>query len=140
VNAKIDSNGGLTAYNCCIASQSNPTRVAGTIYHNTSGKPLFVTVTVSGGGSGAICRFYTDSSSSPTTDVVEVVTPIGGGEVPVTFIVLPGNYYRSDFSGGFSIVVWTEMAMKTLYVILLIALFGAVGLLIGPGIGVMLRP
>ena len=108
VNAKIDSNGGLTAYNCCIASQSNPTRVAGTIYHNTSGKPLFVTITVSGVGSGSLCRFYTDSSSSPTTDVVEVVTPIGGGEVPVTFIVLPGNYYRSDALGEFSITVWTE--------------------------------
>ena len=52
---------------------------------------------------------YTDASATPTTAVASFVNSLGGAtQIPLTFVVLSGNYYKVTKSGTASLNSWTE--------------------------------
>jgi hypothetical protein len=100
VNGTAISTGGVT-------TQTSPSRALGTVYQNTTGKPMLVTATVqasSGFGFTAKC----DGSNPPGTTVG--IGSIGGSGltayIPASFWVLPGYYY--EITGSGPIVNWLE--------------------------------
>lgn len=79
--------------------------IDGTVYHNTTAKPIFVVVTLN--GSNQTAQFYTDSNAAPVTSVAHIQpNAVSGGVFTVSFIVLSGNYYKGV--GNLSIVTWIE--------------------------------
>jgi hypothetical protein len=75
-------------------------RAAGTVYQNTTGKVMWVMISSQSAGSA-----ITDSNPSPTKTVAYISVSNGAiDEETITFLVLPGNYYK--FTGSFE--VWTE--------------------------------
>jgi hypothetical protein len=74
-------------------------RTFGTVYHNTTGRPMFINVTVTcGSGTGA--NAYTDAATSPTQFVGAVAnTNTTPENLTLSFFVLPGNYYKVTGSG-----------------------------------------
>ena len=79
-------------------------RATGTVYQNTTGKPIMVNIAGVGGTGIAYC----DSSSSPTTQCAQA--PCGGGApcASMSFIV-PNNYYYK-VTGGLSYYCWSELS------------------------------
>lgn len=86
-------------------------RALGTVYHNASTTlPMYVTVTVGITCSGTPATVVTDSSSSPATVVAQQSCSITGSPAvayPMTFFVLPNNYYKVTATGG-TLQIWTE--------------------------------
>lgn len=81
------------------------TRVLGTVYQNTTGKSVVVSVTASTSTGGVVLAFC-DTNSTPTTGIASGGNIAGAADlVEVTFIVLP-NYY-CKVSGG-SLSIWVE--------------------------------
>jgi hypothetical protein len=100
---------------CGYTGMSTQTVVTGsralnTVYHNTNATALFVVATVNytcAGGSGTTA--VTDSSSTPTTTVMQsVCNTTVSVTTPLTFFVLPGNYYEVAAASGTTIEYWTE--------------------------------
>jgi len=89
-------------------------RALGTVYHNTGATAMIVSVTMQFSTTNQTIQYLTDSSNPPTTLVDQLYTGtsgIGGGaNIPITFVVLPGNYYKvaQTFGSGGSIGIWTE--------------------------------
>jgi hypothetical protein len=82
-------------------------RSAGTVYQNTTGKPISVSVTHYGGdGQGVF--LYVDSSSSPSVVVAETYQIGAGIKSQLTAIVPSGFYYKVVLSGD-SITRWVEL-------------------------------
>ena len=76
-------------------------RSVGSVYQNTTGGSMLVTVTLSGSGSA---KANTDSSSSPSTTVSLIFV-----QASVSFIVLNNNYYSlATNSGSPTVQYWTE--------------------------------
>lgn len=116
-----------------ISQISDPTRALGTDYQNTTGKNLFVMVTVkvNRGTSASANNFgrataYMDTNSTPTTVVgwVEQIQPQTGANnedyqaptMMLTFVVPTGSYYRVVSSGtgsgsGATLQEWTEQTL-----------------------------
>jgi hypothetical protein len=91
-----------------ITNFSKPSRALGTTYQNTTGKPMFVTVTMqclNSTGSSAYC----DTANPPTTRVAATSTGGSGASTwtPMSFWVLPGYFYLAQNNGG-TLVDWTE--------------------------------
>jgi len=78
---------------------SAPSRVAGTTYYNTSGKPRFIVVTVSGGAGTVVI----------TVGGVATGTPNSGANLTVSAIVPPSAGYSTQVTGAFGIDTWTEL-------------------------------
>lgn len=76
-------------------TQNNVTasRASGTVYQNTSGKPMFVTV-VAAVNTGFSVAAYSDSSTAPTQQVAANTGANNGAARILSFIVLPNNYYK----------------------------------------------
>jgi hypothetical protein len=76
-------------------------REIGTVYQNTTGKPMWITVTYRADGNGSYSkglRFYSDASDTPTTEIARGhlgAQNIGISNLTTTIIVLPGNYYKA---------------------------------------------
>ncbi|MGA7577865.1 MAG: hypothetical protein WBW52_06875 [Desulfobaccales bacterium] len=91
--------GGFTTQNVVTSS-----RTLGTVYQNTTGKTIWVSA-----GSGAYMSgqwtAYTDSSSSPATEVG--VSYQGNGNCTVSFMVLNNNYYKITATAG-TLGYWIE--------------------------------
>ena len=85
-------------------------RALNTNYQNTSGKTMFVTVSIGNGGVGVgTSTALTDSSTPPTTVVADMNQNPGsqGGTSAFSFMVLNNNYYRVT-SDSSPLVRWTE--------------------------------
>lgn len=99
------------AVNGAVTAQTVVTgiRVLSTVYHNTTLKPIFVCVTSPQAGSPGLSAF-TDTSPTPTTLVSKGFMNGVTGVVQVFFIVLPGSYYKVDYTGGGSpgFATWLE--------------------------------
>lgn len=78
---------------------SAPARVAGTTYYNTTGKPIFIVITVTA-GSGSVAI---------TVGGVVTGTPGAGSNISVSAIVPVGASYSVAVTGAFSISTWTEL-------------------------------
>jgi len=70
------------------------TRVSGTTYTNSTGKPIFVAITIGGG------------TASFVVDAVTVVPSTSTTQVPMTFIVPAGSTYSCTNA---SIQAWREL-------------------------------
>ena len=87
-------------------TQSTLNRSFDTVYQNTTGKSMFVSVTANVGTMFETITCITDSNSNPTTSVVG--GPIYSHSGSFSFVVLSGNYYKVTRSANASIVYWTE--------------------------------
>jgi hypothetical protein len=76
-------------------------RSCGTVYQNTSGKTMFVSITGSSGAS-----IFSDSSNPPTTQVAVLGTATAS--TTGSFMVLNNNYYEAGACGGGGLVKWIE--------------------------------
>ena len=103
----------------CAQSIVTGSRALGTNYQNTSGKIMFVTVTVQhtvGANSANNVAYVEAGDSTPDTPVARITTTfVADGEVDTKsmfFIVPPGSYYmvsEEDGAGATStMVLWTE--------------------------------
>ena len=87
-------------------TQTTLNRSFGTVYQNTTGKSLFVSVTINVGVQFETITCLTDSNSNPTTGVAGCSIYSHGSAF--SFMVLPGNYYKVTRSATAAIVYWTE--------------------------------
>lgn len=83
-----------------------------TVYHNTSGKLMFVGIEV--GNSGSVTAL-TDSSNPPTTTTAKFAINSGVG-ITLFFPVLDGDYYEVTVTGAPTIVKWYEWTLDTVVV------------------------
>lgn len=95
-------------------------RSLGTVFQNTNATPMFVTITFNltcTGTTPAIVSVATDSSNPPTTIIGGIDNSVEPHAIvitsfiaaPITFIVLPGNFYEAIVgSGTCSLNTWTE--------------------------------
>jgi hypothetical protein len=95
-----------------FTSQADVTasRVLGTVYKNTTGKPLFVSVSAHGSNSstGSIVAI-TDANSSPSTNVAFQGIYSTANDSQITMMVLPGNFYKVFVNVGTpSLGLWIE--------------------------------
>lgn len=99
------------AVNNAVQSQNvvTGTRALDTIFQNTTGKPMFVSVTASGSGVNFLTAI-TDASATPTTQVAQAGqgSSVGATIEQIFFIVLPGNYYKVAGGGSAGLQTWTE--------------------------------
>ena len=89
-----------------------------TVFHNTGETPTWVTVTAIltvVGGVQAVAQILCDGSNPPTTVVATATTSTvfssgstGVQASPLSFIVLPGNYYELVATGTVTIGSWIE--------------------------------
>jgi hypothetical protein len=86
---------------------TSSSRALGTVYQNTTGKPIIVMGSVSQSGSN-ILTAYCDSSSSPTTVVNEQLCSFGSGSGLVFLFLVPNNYYYKVAASGASWITWVE--------------------------------
>jgi hypothetical protein len=99
------------------STQANVTasRALATVYQNTGKTPLWVNAVVFGGGTGIVTMAASDSSATPTTEVAQTQDIFATSNTvyrTLSFIVLPGNYYKVTVSGSGSSGVgkWIEWA------------------------------
>jgi hypothetical protein len=102
-----------------VTTQTAPARALGTVYQNTTGKAMMITVGANVGtgatGTGGITAF-TDSSNPPATEVSQNLIPSasnGTGTAALSFWVLNNNYYKVSTGGSgtlptVTLSVWTE--------------------------------
>lgn len=84
-------------------------RALGTIYRNTTGKTMMVTVTAYAAGATGQWTAFTDSSTPPTTEVCLGNATVISEGFPITFMVLNNNYYKVSVTGGSATLVdWVE--------------------------------
>ncbi len=93
-----------TAYvNAVTANSQNVvtgSRALNTVYHNTTGKTMWITVTTGSGTGSPSYTALTDASATPTTAVAVALYNTNVAAMPITFLVLSGNYYEIATSGG----------------------------------------
>lgn len=84
------------------------TRTTNIVYQNTSGKTMYVCVTLAIVQCSVVV--YTDAAAAPVTEVTRLETNESSQDTrQLFFIVLPGNYYKLTAAGTtFDVVVWTE--------------------------------
>ena len=88
-------------------------RGLGTIYQNTTAKPIFVSVTATGSSTVALAA-VSDSSATPTAPVAttamtgNVSSPPTSYTASVFFLVIAGNYYEVSTSAGSTLTSWFE--------------------------------
>gem|GEM_PF-2016531 len=80
-----------------------------TVYQNTTGKPLFVSVTDAVTSTGTLSA-YTDSSNPPTT-IVAAQSDSASWSRNVFFIVAPNNYYKLSNDQPSTITRWFEWTL-----------------------------
>jgi hypothetical protein len=102
VNGTAIASGGLTSV------AVNPGRSAGTVYQNTTGKPMFVAVT-GVVGTGSFMELTSDTANPPTTSISYAMNynTTQANRVGVTGWVLPNYFYKIAATGPTQ-VQWLE--------------------------------
>lgn len=84
-------------------------------YRNLTGHPLYITITVSSQAAGGnYCQVRTDSTGVlATADTIRAVFSADGTlsitSLPMSFIVLPGDYYKVvTVTGTVVLLFWVE--------------------------------
>ena len=97
----VPASGGITTQTDVSAS-----RTSGTVYQNTTGAPMMISVSASL-ASVQVITAYTDSANPPTVQVGHsIYNGASACTYNVTFIVLPNNYYSITITGTMS--QWVE--------------------------------
>lgn len=81
-------------------------RALGSIYQNTTGKVLYVAVSVNMTGIGSLFAFA-DDSNPPTTLIISTSNQIAYN-ASVFFLVLPGYYYKATIDTTGNLGIWVE--------------------------------
>jgi hypothetical protein len=102
------SGGGGGGVNPTTQTDVTASRSLGTVFQNTTGYPIWVSVTASQ-VKGHLLQCLTDSANPPTTLVAENFSEPIYGVASVSFIVLPNNFYRVMYDvGGGTLGLWLE--------------------------------
>ncbi|MAH46929.1 hypothetical protein CMI37_13950 [Candidatus Pacearchaeota archaeon] len=89
-------------------SDDQPTRALDTVYQNTSGKILYVTISFDMGNGDSI-TVESDSSATPSTQIGALAHNGGGTcDLCITFIVKPTHYYQVTDVAGTPSMTWNE--------------------------------
>lgn len=106
VNGTPISGGGGGALTTVVV---NPGRSAGTVYQNTTGKPMFVSITGSVGANGSAMELRIDTVNPPINRLSYAANanPTLASYVGVSGWVLP-NYYYQLYNSTPTQVVWAE--------------------------------
>jgi len=100
----LSTGGGVTTQNVVTGS-----RAVGTVYQNTTGKPMSVAVTVAvASASPANVAGQTDAGNPPSTIVQNFQFSGISFTAAVRFEVLPGNFYRVNANNAPSLISWVE--------------------------------
>lgn len=85
------------------ASSSLPSRSAGTLYTNSTGKPIYCVVTIKNADSAVATATVAGTVQSyvKRLDAIEAY-------MPLSFIVAPGETYQVDITGTGSVYLWSE--------------------------------
>jgi hypothetical protein len=104
----IQLNGNLSFTNF-ISTQTIGGKAFNTTYTNTKTSPIFISVSATGTVPAGWLYAKTDSSATPTTIVSQTLLYNNVAQ-SIFFIVLPGNKYRVEATGGggMSLLNWTE--------------------------------
>ena len=114
---KFDANGNaVDSGGICPASVtvSQPGHTFGTVYQNTSGSPILVTISGSA-GSGCTQTAYIGSTSAATPSSLSILYAqsssfdAGTGSNSMTYVVPPSWYYGAN--GSCALVAWTEAVL-----------------------------
>jgi len=97
------------AVSALVQNLVTSSRALGSVYHNTTGKPLYVYVMLSAALSGGIAQLITDETSTPSL-VLSTFNSQGFGDQGSLFaVVLPNNYYTvTVIDGGAWGFSWVE--------------------------------
>jgi hypothetical protein len=106
-SSKID---GWTTKYPSIQTVVTTSRTVGTVYQNTSGRPMLVVASVRSSVAGATFTLSTDGNASPATPVCQITMAAAAGNIVIlTAFALPGNYYKVTLDSGTPTVnLWTE--------------------------------
>ncbi len=86
-------------------------RALDTVYQNTTGQPLLVTISINVGTSDFISVFVELGDTTPDTAVADILNGVGLGvviDIPISFIVPNLAYYKVAKTGSPTIDLWTE--------------------------------
>lgn len=105
-NLKHDS----TTTKFSTLTDASASRVAdGTVYQNTTGAPIFVSVLVTTPGAGNYgLTAYCDSGAVPALAVSADSTATAGAAMCVTFVVPNNYYYKVTPSAAVNLTKWIE--------------------------------
>jgi hypothetical protein len=111
---KSGSNISVEVPNATVTSTQSvvtSSRVLGTVYQNTTGSMMLVTVMFWSNRANDSFTVKSDSNSSPSTTTVSATAGNNSSITSAfgtTFAVLPGNYYVISSSYALTIDSWTE--------------------------------
>jgi len=88
-------------------SQTVTSNLIGTVYHNTSAKPRWVSISAFSAAVAATLDIFTDASNPPITQITHSQYQATPSESPVMFIVLPGNFYMA-VGVNVTLAFWVE--------------------------------
>lgn len=86
-------------------AQAQPARALDTVYQNAGTRTIFVSISITGSGTADIFA-YTDTANPPTT-VVANQNGAANAHGSISFMVLPGSYYKLS-AGAATLISWTE--------------------------------
>lgn len=105
----LNGNHASALLNPTVQNDVTSSRAYGSVYQNTTGKPMFVSVRGRNNTVGAGMLGYTDGSNPPTTATFMISTPNTNYSTTITLWVLPGNYYKAVAASGTpTLDMWTE--------------------------------
>lgn len=81
-------------------------RVAGTSYQNTGTRPILVIASATATTAGRLAQISTDNFVADAKTVAQL---INASPVSISFIVLPGSYYRVSQTAAANIGSWLEL-------------------------------
>lgn len=102
-----------------VMAEVSPTiaasRAVGSVYQNTTGKPLFVSVAVQSNATNGCITANSDATATPATQVAQMSGQQNGdGLMNAQFFVLPGNYYEVVATAGtFTLLIWREYELSS---------------------------
>lgn len=103
-NPPISSSSGISSQTDVTASRA----LDGTVYHNTTTKPIMCMVNATCSGGGAVL-FKSDATASPSLSIGQIYN-LNASAIQglISFWVLPGYYYKGTITSTATLVTWIE--------------------------------
>ncbi len=99
----------ITKYPAVVSSDVTASRTFVTAYQNTTGRPMFVSISASSNTAGTHALGHIGATSNPTTTVVITTFPAASYNISFSFWVPVNYYYNATVSNGSpDLVHWIE--------------------------------